>query len=38
MIYKGEKNRMVFCVQFKEKGDPKPRLLIFKANVLERGK
>jgi hypothetical protein len=38
VAYKGEKTRMVFCIQFKEKGDSTQRWLIFRANALERGK
>lgn len=38
VAYKGERTRMVFCVQFKEKGDPTLRWLIFRANTVERGK
>lgn len=38
VIYKGERTRMVFCLQFKEKGDPNFRWLVFKANTLERAK
>lgn len=34
--YKGERTRMVFCMQFKEKGDPALRWLIFRANAIER--
>jgi hypothetical protein len=38
VVYRGERTRMVFCLQFKEKGDPNFRWLVFKANTLERGK
>jgi hypothetical protein len=38
VMYRGERTRMVFCLQFKEKGDPNYRWLVFKANALERGK
>jgi hypothetical protein len=38
VVYKGERMRMVFCLQFKEKGDPNYRWLVFRANTLERGK
>ena len=37
VIYKRDKDRMVFCVRFKEKGDSKYRWLIYKANSSSGG-
>ena len=36
--YKGEHSRLVFCMRFKERGDPTPRLLVFQVNAIERSK